>query len=99
MTDFPVDFNVPFLPIRRFAVSINASAATVRRLLDAGRLHAVKDGMVTKVVETPNQYLTFLPPYRPGSGALKAGPGRGRRGPMSGPLKNFAVELEQASAA
>jgi hypothetical protein len=91
MSAVPADFNVPFLPIRRFAAGINASAATVRRLLDAGRLHAVKDGKVTKVVETPNQYLTFLPPYRPGSGAMKPGPGRGNRGSMSEPLENTAT--------
>jgi hypothetical protein len=91
MSDVPADFNAPFLPIRRFAAAANSSAATVRRLLDAGRLHAVKDGKATKVVETPNQYLTFLPPYRPGSGAMKAGPGRGRRGAMSEPLENTAT--------
>jgi hypothetical protein len=95
MSDFPVDFDTPFLPIQRFAVAINASAASVRRKLDACVLHAVKDGKITKIVETPNQYLTFLPPYRPGSGALKAGPGRGRRGPMSEPLRNVpAAERE-----
>ena len=92
MSDFPADFNTPFLPIRRFADAIHSSGATVRRLLDAGRLHAVKDGKATKIVETPNQYLAFLPPYRPGSGLMKAGPGRGKRRPMSEPLSNFAGE-------
>jgi len=83
MSDSPADFNVPFLPLRRFAEATNSSVAKVRRLLDAGRLHAVKDGKNTKVVETPNQYLSFLPPYRPGSGAMPPGPGRGHRGPMA----------------
>jgi hypothetical protein len=90
MSDLPADFNTPYLPLRRFGDAIQSSVATVRRKLDAGKLHAVKDGGCTRIVETPNQYLAFLPPYRPGSGALKAGPGRGRRGPMSGPLKNSA---------
>jgi hypothetical protein len=53
MSDFPVDFDTPFLPIQRFAVAINASAASVRRKLDACVLHAVKDGKITKIVETP----------------------------------------------
>ena len=83
MSDFPADFNTPFLPLARFAVASNSSEATVRRKLDAGLLHAVKDGKITKVVETPNEHLTFLPPYRPGSGAMKAGPGRGKRGPIA----------------
>ena len=99
MSDVPADFNTPFLPIRRWSAAANSSVATARRLLDAGRLHAVKDGKVTKIVETPNQYLTFLPPYCPGSGAMKAGPGRGRRGPMLEPLRNLAGDPEHSSAA
>jgi hypothetical protein len=91
MSDIPADFNTPYLPIRRFAVATNSSAATVRRKLDAGALHAVHDGQITKIIETPNQYLTFLPAYRPGSGAMRAGPGRGHRGPMARTLENSAL--------
>jgi hypothetical protein len=87
----PADFNTPYLPLRRFADATQSSPATVRRKLDAGKLHGVKDHGCTRIVETPNQYLSFLPAYQPGSGALKAGPGRGRRGPMSGPLRNSAI--------
>ena len=98
MSDFPADFNAPFLPIRRFAAAAKSSPAKVRRLLDAGRLHAVKDGKATKVVESPNQYLTSLPAYQPGSGTMKAGPGRGKRGPASEPLRRFPTGQREAVA-
>jgi hypothetical protein len=85
----PADFNVPYLPIRRFAAATNSSVGKVRRLLNNGKLHAVHDGLITKIVETPSQYLAFLPPYLPGEGGMKAGPGRGLRGPWSEHARNL----------
>lgn len=81
MSDLPADFNIPYLPVRRFAAATNASAATVRRLLNAGRLSAVKNGKATLIVQSPASYLGTLPPYRPGT--MRPGPGRGKRGPMA----------------
>jgi hypothetical protein len=66
-----------YLPIRDFATAINASSSTVRNLITAGKLFAVKDGRSTKIRETPRQHLESLPPFRPGT--MKPGPGRGHR--------------------
>ena len=68
-----------FLPIRQFGHAINSSSATIRRLLDAGRLHAVRDGGVVKVRETPRAYLASLEAYVPNSGLMRPGPGRPRK--------------------
>ena len=86
MTDYigqrnPLD--VAYLQIRFFAEAINSSAGSVRNLIAAGKLHAVKDGRATKIVETPRDYLEALPPFQPGT--MKAGPGRPRRQPETEP--------------
>ena len=75
--DLPTDFHIPYLPIRRFAAATQASSATVRRLLNGGRLSAVKNGKATLIVQTPASYLGNLPPYQPGT--MRAGPGRGHK--------------------
>jgi hypothetical protein len=75
----PDRLDIPFQQIRLFADAINASGMHVRNLISAGKLHAVKDGRATKIIETPRQFLESLPPYKPGT--MKAGPGRPRRRP------------------
>ena len=73
--------DVAYLQIRFFAEEINSSTGSVRNLIAAGRLHAVKDGRATKIIETPREYLEALPPFQPGT--MKPGPGRPRRRPLA----------------
>ncbi|HEX3882848.1 MAG TPA: hypothetical protein VHW66_09335 [Stellaceae bacterium] len=73
------DLDTVFLPIKRFALAINASGPHVRALLDRGVLAGIKDGARVKVTATPREYLESRPAYQPGSGTMKPGPGRGHR--------------------
>jgi hypothetical protein len=73
------DIDTPFLPIRRFAVAINASYSHVRHQLDRGELEAIKDGKITKVRTSPRSYLESRPKFVPGSRTMQPGPGRPRK--------------------
>ena len=57
MSDVPADFNAPFLPIRRFAAAANSSPATVRRLLDSGRLDLGRKPLMGPITLGPIAHL------------------------------------------
>lgn len=81
MADTLDDLHRPYLPIAKFGKAIYSSKGKVWQLLNAGKITAVKSGRTTLIEQTPAEYLDALPPYRPG--AMAAGPGRGKRGPMT----------------
>jgi hypothetical protein len=73
------DFERRYLPVTRFAGAINSGVNHVRDLMNNGTLTAVKDHGVTKVEQSPAEYLAGLPRYEPGQSTIRPGPGRGHR--------------------
>jgi hypothetical protein len=79
----------PFLPLNDFAAACRTSRTKVYALIRQGRVSAVKHGKSTLIKETPGWFLNTLPRFMPAT--MKAGPGRGNRGPMSVPAQLSAT--------
>ena len=58
--------DIPFLPLRHFARATNTSPNHTRNKINAGKLEAVKDGDLVKIVPTPRAHMSALPPWSPG---------------------------------